>query len=150
MPKEKINQHSLAETLIAGGGVHILVASFFDWWHYTVQGFGGVGSDGWSAPGSIWSTLAILISLALAAIVAATRLSNMQMPALPQNLSWGQVWGGGGAAIAVLMLLKTWRILAAPIGGFGIGYFIGLIAAAAVVYGCYVLYTQEKGASRTT
>jgi hypothetical protein len=66
------------------------------------------------------------------------------MPALPQNVTWGQVWGGGAAAIVVLMLLKAWRILAVPAGGFGIGFFIGVVATAMIAYGGYMLYTAEK------
>jgi hypothetical protein len=144
---DKINLLSLPEKLIAGGGVLMLIASFFDWWHFSIDILGesaSAGYDGWGDPGAIWSTLAIIVSLALAGVIIATRLGNVQMPALPQNLTWGQVWGGGAALVAVLMLLKAWRILAAPVGGFGIGFFIGLVAAAAIIYAGYMLYMQEK------
>jgi hypothetical protein len=141
---DKINLLSTPEKAIAGGGVLMLIASFLDWWHYSVAGFGSVGEGGWGSPGSIWSVLAILISIVLAGIVVATKLGNMQMPALPQNVTWAQIWGGGAAAVVVLVLLKAWRIQAAPIGGFGIGFFLGVIAAAAIAYGGYMLYTEQK------
>ena len=54
------------------------------------------------------------------------------------------VWGGGAAAIVVLMLLKAWRIMDVPAGGFGIGFFLGVIAAAAIAYGGYMMYAEEK------
>ena len=141
---DKINLLSMPEKAIAGGGVLMLIASFLEWWHYSVAGFGSVGEGGWGSPGSIWGILAILIALALAAVVLATKLGNMQMPALPQNVTWAQVWGGGAAAVVVFMILKAWRISAVPVGGFGIGFFIGVIAAAAIAYGGYMMYTEQK------
>ena len=30
------------------------------------------------------------------------------------------------------------------IGGFGIGFFLGVIATAAIVYGCYMIYSEER------
>ncbi len=145
---DKINLLSMPEKAIAGGGVLMLVAAlFFDWYHLSIEGFGGGGTGGFDAPGSIWGLLAILISIALAGVVVATKLANMTMPALPQGVTWGMVWGGGAAAVVVFMLLKAWRISAVPIGGFGIGFFLGVIAAAAIAYGGYMLYTAEKAKS---
>jgi hypothetical protein len=141
---DKINLLSTPEKAIAGGGVVMLIASFLDWWHYSVSGFGSVGEGGWGSPGSIWSVLAILISIVLAGIIVATRLGNVQMPALPEGVTWGKVWGGGAAAVVVFMLLKAWRITDVPAGGFGIGFFLGVIGTAAIAYGGYMLYSQEK------
>jgi len=135
---------STPEKAIAGGGVLMLIASFFDWFHANVAGIVSVGRSGWGAPGDLWSILAILISLALAAAVLAPKLGNMALPALPENVTWGIVYGGGAAAVVVLMLLKAWRILAAPIGGFGIGFFVAVIATAAIAYGGYMIYSEEK------
>ncbi len=141
---DKLNALSTPEKAIAGGGVLMLVASLLDWWHVSGSGFGSAGQSGWGSPGSIWGILAILLSIALAGVVLSTRLGNVQMPALPESLTWGKVWGGGAAAIVVFMLLKAWRITEVPIGGFGIGFFLGALAAAAIAYGGYMLYTEEK------
>jgi hypothetical protein len=43
------------------------------------------------------------------------------------------------------MLLKAWRIMAVEAGGFGIGFFLGVIATAAIAYGGYLLYSADKG-----
>ena len=141
---DKLNALSTPEKAIAGGGVLMLVASLLDWWHVSASGFGSFGEIGWGPPGSIWGILAILLSISLAGVVLSTRLGNIQMPALPEILTWGKVWGGGAAAIVVFMLLKAWRITEVPVGGFGIGFFLGVIAAAAIAYGGYMLYTEEK------
>lgn len=141
---DKINTLSMPEKAIAGGGVLMIIAAlFFDWYHLSIGGFGG-GTKGFDAPGSIWSILAILISIILAGVVIATKLGNVQMPALPEGVTWGMVWGGGAAVVVVCMILKAWRISAVPVGGFGIGFFLGVIAAAAIAYGGYMLWTEEK------
>jgi hypothetical protein len=143
--QEKLNQLSLGEKLVAGGGILMLIASLFDWWHYSSGPF-DVGQDGWSAPGSIWGVLAILISIILAGIVVAVRLGNVNMPDLPAAWTWGMVYGAGAALVVIFMLLKAWRIMAAPAGGFGLGFFLGVVAAALVAYGGFVLYNSDRGA----
>jgi hypothetical protein len=161
---EKLNLLSTAEKAIAGGGVLMLIASFFDWWHYNAanevpaeirglaEAFGAntsVGYDGWGAPGSTWSVLAIIVSLALLGFVLATKLGGVALPALPPNWTWGMVIGGAAAVVVVLMLLKAWRIMAAPVGGFGIGFFVAVVATAAIAFGGYMIYSEEKaGAAR--
>jgi hypothetical protein len=141
---DKINTLSTPEKLIAGGGVLMLIASFFDWWHASAGGI-SVGESGWGDPGSIWSLLAILISVVLAGVVIATKLGNMRMPDLPQGTTWGLVFGGGAAAVVVLMLLKAWRIQDVPVGGFGIGFWVGVVATVLIAAGGYMVYQEEKG-----
>jgi uncharacterized membrane protein len=140
---ENLNKLSTAEKAIAGGGILMLIASFFNWWGVSESGF-SASRSGWGDPGAIWSILAILVCVALAALVLATRFGNVNMPDLPENVTWGKVFGGAAVAVVVLMLLKAWRISAAELGGFEIGFFLGLIAAAAVVYGGYTIYSEEK------
>jgi hypothetical protein len=88
--------------------------------------------------------LAILLAIILAGIVIATRVGNVNMPALPENFTWGLVFGGGAALIVVFILLKAWRIMDVPIGGFGIGFFLALVATVAIAAGGYLLYSEEK------
>ena len=140
---DKINALSLAEKLIGGGAVLMLLASLFGWWSVSGRGF-SVSENGLGQPGSIWSILAIFISVGLAAVTLVPKLTTIAMPALPESVTWGMVHGGGGALVVVLMLLKAWRISAVPVGGFGIGFFIAIVAAAAIAYGGYLLYSEEK------
>jgi hypothetical protein len=143
--QEKLNQLSLGEKLVAGGGIVMLIASLFDWWHYSSGPF-SYGQSGWGDPGSIWSVLAILISIVLAGIVLAVRFGNVNMPALPAGWTWGMVYGAGAALVVLLMLLKFWRIMAVPAGGPGLGFFLAALATAAIAYGGFVLYNSDKGA----
>ena len=80
----------------------------------------------------------------MAGAVIAQKLGNVQLPNIG-GMSWGECYGGGAAAVVVLVLLKAWRIQAVPIGGFGIGFFLGVIATAALAYGGYLLYSADRG-----
>ena len=141
---ENLNKLSTAEKFISGGALLMFIASFLDWWSVSVEGIASFGEDGWGDPAAIWSVLAILLSIALAAVVIATRLGNVDMPTLPDYLTWGRVLTGGAAAVVVLILLKGWRISAADAGGFDVGYFLALVATAAIAYGGYLVYSEEK------
>jgi hypothetical protein len=150
----KVQALSLGEKLVGGGGIVMIIASILPWIKLSISGAAGIaGASGsksaWGAPASIWSILAVLIAIALAGIVVA-RVMNMQMPTLPNNLTWGQIFGGGAVAIVVFMLLKAWRISAVDTGGFvdksyGIGFFLGVICTIAIAYGGYLLYSEDKG-----
>jgi len=146
---EQFNKLSTPEKAIVIGGVVMFIASFFDWWGFSEGGF-SFGESGWGRPASIWSILAILLSIALAGLVLAMRLGNVQMPKLPEGVTWGKVFGGAGIALIVLMLLKFWRILEVPAGGPDIGFYLGVIAAAVIVYGCYMIYSEERSTSTTS
>lgn len=147
MAMDKFNALSTGEKLIVGGGALMLIASIFPWYRFSELGF-SFSESGWGDPGSIWSILAILLSVALAGIVLAMRIGNMTMPSLPENLTWGAVYGGGAAVLIVLMLLKAWRILDVPVGGFGFGFYLAVVATAIIVVGGYQLYSADKPAVR--
>jgi hypothetical protein len=142
--QEKLNQLSLGEKLVVGGAILMFLASFFAWWTYSEGPF-DVSQDGWSAPGSIWGVLAILLSLILAGITLAVRLGNVQMPDLPANWTWGMIYGVGAALVVLFMLLKFWRIMAVEVGGPGLGFFAAVIATAIIAYGGFLLYSADKG-----
>ncbi len=141
---DRINQLSNGDKLISGGAGLMLVASFFDWYHLSIAGFGSAGYGGWGAPGSIWSVLAILLSLGMAGIVFAIKFGNVKMPDLPQGWTWPKAGAAAAGALVVLMILKAWRITAVPVGGFGVGFFLAVIATVAIAAGGYLLYTEEK------
>ncbi len=159
--QEKIMQLSLGEKLVAGGGILLFLASFLDWFTFEagVEGIASssAGESGWGDPGSIWSLIAILVSIVLAGIVAA-KLGNVQMPALPQGISWGMVFAAGAGIVIIAMLLKAWRITAVNAcegasefgvscsSGFGFGFYIAFIAAIILAAGGYLLYSTDKGA----
>jgi hypothetical protein len=158
----KFSALSTGEKLILiGSVVFALSALILPWIKVSakaVAGFAGSSATKTAVgePGAIWGWLALLVAIILAGIVIA-RIMDMQLPALPPQYSWGQVFAAGGGALVVLTLLKAWRIQALDVSGglgvdvldksFGFGFFIGILAALAVGAGGYMMYTEEKGGS---
>jgi len=140
---DKINELSMGEKLISGGGILLLIASFLPWYKVSFD-LGPIGStsftaNGWEAPGAIFSILAVIIGVVLAGAVLGPKLGNMQLPALG-SITWGQAFVGGGAAALALIIIKFLN----ESSSLSFGFFLGIIAAAALAAGGYLLYTEEK------
>jgi len=158
----KFSALSMGEKLILiGGALYVIAVLFLPWIKISAKaaaglGGGSVSETGVGDPAAIWGWLALLVALVLVGVVVA-RIMDMQLPALPPQYSWGQVFAAGGGALVVLTLLKAWRIQAVDVSGglgvdvldksFGIGFFLGVICALAVGAGGYMMYTEEKGGS---
>jgi hypothetical protein len=138
---DKLNELSTGEKLIAGGGLLMLIASFLPWYDFDfgLEFVGSITRNGWQSPGALWSILATLLAVILAAAVLAPKFGNVRLPDL-RNITLGQAFLGGGAAVAVCILLK----LASESGSMSYGFFLGIIAAVAIAAGGYLLYSEEK------
>jgi hypothetical protein len=137
---DKINELSMGEKLIAGGGVVMLVASFLPWYRVSFLGV-SASWNGWEAPGAIFSILAILLAVALAGAVLAPKFGNVTLPALG-SITWGQAFLGGGAAVLVLVIIKFLN----ESSSLSIGFYLGFLAAVAVAAGGYFMFKEEKDA----
>jgi hypothetical protein len=140
--QEYLNKLSTAEKAFCGGSILLLLdALIFHWFSSSSFGYGG-----FDYPGGTWVTLAVILSIALTGLMLAIKFGNVNAPALPTNLTWGMVYGAGAALTVLFVLLKFWRITAAPAGGFSaIGTLLAVIAIAAIGYGGYLLYSEDKG-----
>ena len=138
---DKINQLSLSEKLIAGGGLLMLIASFLPWYSidFGIEGFGSVSRNGWESPGAIWSMLAVLLGIAMVVAALGPKFAGITLPDLG-GVTWGQVMLGAGALIALFIILK----LINESSYLDFGFFLGIIAAAALAAGGYLMYTEEK------
>ncbi len=140
---DKLNTLSLGEKLVAGGGVLMLIASFLPWYKidfgFAELGLGSVSRNGWQSPGALWSVLAVFIAVAMAAAVLAPKFANMRLPALGQY-TWGQAHLVLGALVALFILLK----LVNESSYLSFGFYLGILAAAALAAGGYMLFTEEK------
>jgi hypothetical protein len=154
----KVQALSLGEKLVGGGSLLMIVAALIFKWvkvSVAVAGISGgsVSRTALGDPAAIWGWLILLVAIVLFGIIVA-RVLNMQLPALPTNVTWGQVFGAGAVLEVLFVLLKAWRIQSIDLGlcgdacskSFGIGFFLGVIAAAAIAYGGYLLYSEDKGA----
>ncbi len=140
---DKVNSLSLGEKLVAGGGVLMLIASFLPWYKITlgIEGIAriSVSRNGWESPGALWSLLAILIAVAMAGSIIGQRFGNMRLPNLG-SITWGMAYLIGGGLVVVLVLLK----LLNESSYLSFGFYLGIIAAAALAAGGWLLYSGEK------
>ena len=136
---ERLNELTMGEKLASAGGVLMLIASFLPW--YKVDfGIGSVSRNGWQSPGSLWSLLAVVISVAIAATILGSKFGNMRLPDLG-SITWPQAYLGGGALVAIFVVLK----LANESSSMSIGFFLGIVAAGLTAAGGYLLYTEAGG-----
>ena len=135
---DKLNALTLPEKLIAGGGVLMLIASFLPWYKVSFLQ-ASVGYSGWEGPGSLWSTLAVIIGVLMAGHVLGTKLGNLSLPA-PGKYSWAMVHVAGGAAVVLFIFLK----LISESSYMSIGFFLGIIAAGLLAAGGYLMYNEER------
>ena len=138
---DKLNELSLGEKLIGGGGILMLIASFLPWYSIDlgIAGFDSINRNGWQSPGAIWSILAVLIGVVMAVAAVAPKLANMRLPDLG-SITWGQALLALGALTVLLIFLK----LIAESSYLSFGFFLGIIAAIALAAGGYLMYTEEK------
>jgi hypothetical protein len=138
---EKLNALSTGEKLIAGGGILMLIASFLPWYDFDfgLEFVGSITRNGWQSPNAIWSILATLIAVAMAAAVLAPKFGNVRLPDTG-SVTLGQVFLGAGALVAICILLK----LIGESSSMSFGFFLGILAAIACAAGGYLLYSEEK------
>ena len=145
---DKVNALSTGEKLVGGAGILLFLDSLILPWYkvsFSIAGFtsSSVTRSGWESPGAFWSIVAALIGLALAAVIVLTKFTTVQMPALPQGVTWGMVYLGGGG-LAVVCLVIKWINENSYIS---YGFWVGFILALAMAAGGYMLYMEEKGTS---
>jgi hypothetical protein len=142
--QETFQKMPLGEKIIVPAAVVLLIDSFLPWYHVSVSLgiLGSVSADrsGWQSPGAIWSILAMLLGLVMAAVIVVSRFTTVQMPALPSGVTWARVQLGLGIAAAVCVLLK----IIDHSGNMGFGFYIGIICVAALVAGGGLLFQTER------
>lgn len=147
--QETFQKMPLGEKIILPAGLVLLIDSFIPWYHAKacfLDVCASANRSGWESPGGIWSILAVLLGLAMAVVVGLTRFTQVQLPALPQGLTWARVYLGAGALAALFVLIK----LINHSGNLSIGFFIGIICVIALVAGGYLLFQAERGGAGAT
>jgi hypothetical protein len=136
------NKLTMGQKLVLGGALVMLIASILPWYKVSFDlgplGSSSVSRNGWQSPGAIWSILAVLISLGFAGLIVAKEFGNVTLPDLG-GFTWGQAALAAGALVALCIVIK----LINESSHLSIGFFVGIIAAAAVAAGGYFRYTEE-------
>ncbi len=131
------------EKVVAGSGVLLLIFSFFTWYGASVSLLGrdvGYSLNGWDAPDSFFSVIAILLGVVMAAHVIATKLFNVEIPNLG-NLGWGLLHLILGVVAAIFLVLKY---LMNTDGPEKIGFYLAILAGIGLAVGGYLM-AKERG-----
>ena len=124
--------------VVVAGGLLLLSLAFFPWHRLAELGF--LGGDptltALQKPNQLQGTLAFLVTVAMVAQVIMTRYSNQRVnPALVKLQA--------PAGMAVFALL-CWK-LASETSFLSVGAYLGLLFAAALAYGGFVLSREPQG-----
>jgi hypothetical protein len=142
--QETFQKMPLGEKIIIPAAVLLLIDSFLPWYHASVSlgvlGSVSISRSGWQSPGALWSILAMVLGLVMAAVIVVSRFTTMKMPALPAGVTWARVQLGLGVAAAVFVLLK----IVNESSSMSYGFFIGIICVAALVVGGGLLFQTER------
>ena len=128
------------EMVTAVSGVLLLVFSFFHWYSVDLGPFGTYSRNGWQSPGALWSVLAILLGIVLAAHVIVEKLSGVDLPDRLGSIGWGVMHLAGGALALLFLIIK----LINHSGDSAIGLYLGLIAGIGLFVGGYLM-AKEAG-----
>ncbi|MDO8613501.1 MAG: hypothetical protein Q7R32_11875 [Dehalococcoidia bacterium] len=142
---EKFMALGIGEKIIIIAGAVLLIDGFLPWYSASAE-FAGVkvsaSASGWESPGAFWSMLAILIGLAMAAVVVLKGLTEVAIPDNVGGQSWPRILLGGGVAALVLVVIK----FLSESSNLGFGFYLGIIAAAALAAGGFLMFREESAA----
>src|SRR3972149_10254793 len=106
---ERFKALSIGEKIIIIAGAVLLIDGVLPWYSVSAE-FAGVkvsaSASGWESPGAIWSMLAILIGLAMAAVVGVKISTEGVIPENVGGFTWPKIFLGGGVAGLVLGVVK--------------------------------------------
>jgi len=132
-----ISKMSMGSKILGGGGILLLIFSFFAWQKVCVLEIACASANMWNGNGSIFGVLAGIALLALIAWEVA------QVLGAADNIKTGQpaskISAYLGFAVAALAILKfIFAMTESP----AFGAFIGLILALAVGYGAWMRFQE--------
>ena len=136
---DKLKELTLGEKIIVAAGVVLLIDSFLPWYSIDISIF-HYSRNGWQAPNSFLSLVAILLGIAMAAQVLVSRLGSVDMPDKVGSLGWGMVHLIAGGVAFLFVLIKwlnntDWTAY---------GLYIGLLSTAALAFGGFTV-AKERG-----
>jgi hypothetical protein len=123
--------------LVGGGGILLLIDLLFLAWHHESATLGNgvsfsASQAATSAPDGIWGVLALLVAIAVVVDLALALFSpQTQLPTTQLGRSMTRCAAAG--AVLLLLLIK----LIAHTSYLGLGAYLGLVLAVAMVAGAY-------------
>ena len=139
---ERFRALSIGEKIILIAGVVLFIDGFLPWYSVDLGPLGDFTRNGWESPGALWSVLAILIAIAMAGVVGVKISTEGVIPENVGGVTWPKIFLGGGVAALVLVVIK-WL---SESSSLGFGFYLGIIAAAALAAAGFMMYRQEMAA----
>lgn len=133
-----LSKLTTGEKVVAGAGILLVIDLLFFPWHKLDLGILSVSRTAIESPKAFWGVLALLLTIAVVAAVLVTRLTTARLPALP--VPFGQAVFFAGIGVLALLVIK----LALETDFLGFGAWLGLLLAAALAYGGFMM-RQEEG-----
>ena len=124
--------------IVAGGAVG-LIASFLAW--VDVPGGSVNAWDDFLFPTYTWPAL---FGVVMAALVLLTTFGNVSLPRRVVGFTWDQIY----LVLGAFSVLITFSFLIAG-EEFGIGYFLGFLAAIAVLAGAVMVWRESSSPGAT-
>ena len=139
---EKFMALGIGEKIIVIAGALLLIVGFLPWYSIDLGPLGDLTRNGWQSPGALWSMLAILIGLAMAAVVVLKGLTQVEIPDNVGGVSWPRIFLGGGVAAFLFVLIK----LLNESSYMGFGFYLGIILTGALAAGGFLMFREERAA----
>ena len=145
---EKFMALSLGEKIIIIVAPLFFIDGFLPWFDYDFAGFDGPSRSGWSGDFSFLSIIAILAAVVMVAQIVVARFTAVQLPALPQGLTWPRVHLGlaGYVAFAVVIRLLVGESAGPVDADMAFGLWIAVVLAAALAVGGFLMFREESAA----
>ena len=145
---ERFGALGIGEKIIIIAGLLFFIDSFLPWFDYDIADLGGPSRSGWSGDFSFLSIIAILAALVMVAQIVVARFTDVQLPALPQGLTWPRVHLGLGGYVAFAVVIRL--IVGESVGpidaDMAFGLWIAVILAAALAVGGFLMFREEQEA----
>jgi hypothetical protein len=138
---ERFKEMGLGEKIILIAGPLLFICGFLPWYSFDLpEPFGSVDRNGWESPGALWSVLAIFIGLIMAAVVAVMRFTTVQMPTLPEGVTWARIHLGLAVAAVLFIIIKFIN----ESSDVTFGFLFGIILVAALAVGAFLMFQEEQ------
>jgi len=131
-----LNKLTLGDKILGGAGILLILDLLLFPWHSVDLGIVTINRQATESPNAFWGVLALLVTIAIVAVVIVRRLTTANLPELP--IAWNLALFYAAIATLAILFIK----LVSETSSLGFGAWFGLLLAAAMVYGGFVM-TKE-------
>lgn len=136
-----LSKLTLADKVLAGTGIVLLIDLLFLPWHNIDLGIVSVTRSGVESPNSGWGILALIVTIVVLVAVALTRFSTTELPRMPVPLNRAVFIGA--VVVLVFLVIK----LVAETDFLGIGAWLGIILGVGFAYGGFLKDREPSSTS---